>query len=84
MRAIYKYPFRLRENHLELPVGAIFTHFGCQHGDLFAWFEVQLDAPQEMRTFEVYGTGREVAPYAKWMGTAQSGDLVWHLYEHEL
>lgn len=87
MRVIYKYPLQIGETRRHLPVGALFTHFGEQDGDLFAWFEVELIEGKthiEPRVFEIYGTGREIAPHAKWLGTTQVVGYVWHLYEHEL
>lgn len=75
---------------VDVPVGARIVYFGYQHPDgLCIWteFEVPDDVggldgiAREERRFRLYGTGQAIPPDAVYVGTVQSGPLVWHLHE---
>ena len=83
VRAIYKYPVNFMLTRLSLPKGALFTHFGEQRGQLFAWFEIDAGRDEEERLFTVYGTGCSIADADAWRGTTQASEYAWHLYERE-
>lgn len=49
------------------------------------WVEVDSDVSEEIRTFEVYGTGHmikaELGKARAYVGTVFEGPFVWHIYE---
>lgn len=87
MRTIYKYPIPVRDKFtLELPRRARFVHLALQgtdtdHTPLFAWFDVDTDAPLEERRFYLHGTGHPIWLNEVHLGTVLVGAFVWHLYE---
>lgn len=66
-----------------VPRGAVFLSFQLQRGIPCAWAEVDPDAPTEQRAFVIRGTGHPYHPCVgdKYIGTAQDGPYVWHLFE---
>lgn len=81
-RTVYKYKVEHSLTTITLPKGAQFLHFGPQQDGLYVWFEVDTSAEPILRAFDVIGTGMDLAPTTTWLATAQTGPLVWHLYEH--
>lgn len=82
MRAVYKFPISIGgATMIRTTSTAIFRHFGDQNGTLCAWLEVDTDAHQLNRHYQVFGTGHPVPRDAIYRGTALQGAFVWHLYE---
>ena len=85
MRKVYKYPSPISDEctTLEIPSGATYLDFQVQNGEAVCWFLVYPENKIEQRRFVVHGTGHPVADRAAYLGTiqAQSGRLVWHLFE---
>lgn len=91
MKVIWKYELQIGETglySLVLPKGSIVRYVGCQGTGIFIWVEVdhdylkQLTAQLEVRTFHTVGTGWvEINPGSTYLGSAQHGMYVWHVYE---
>jgi len=65
-----------------MPSGAQPLSFAEQHGVLCLWALVHPTLPREMRSFMLHGTGHDdVQPNEHFIGTAQQGPFVWHLFE---
>lgn len=82
MRTVYKYEL-LPNVKIEMPIGAALRTVMSQGDQLFLWAEIDTTKPTEMREFQVFGTGHEIPnkPGLSFIGTAQMGPLVWHVYE---
>lgn len=86
---IYKYHLSLEEfPAVRMPERARILHFNNQNESLVIWAEVDVNAPEITRHFQVVGTGKAVPTSqtlcgASYIGSAlfQDGLLVWHLYE---
>jgi len=80
MRKVFKYVI---ENELvQLPKGFKAMSFQAQgRRDLCLWALVDPDAPKDTVHFRVVGTGHEVDPRWTYIGTAQQGAFVWHLFQ---
>lgn len=91
---VWKYLFPVNDEPVEVsvPDGARFVHVGPAVADyvlnpgweevVLGWAVVDLDAPRELRHFQVFGTGHHVPDGAAHVGTAQvPHGLVWHLFE---
>ncbi len=63
-----------------MPTGAIIRHVAVQNGIVCVWAEVDPDAPIEVRTFEIFGTGWNNIN-GTYIATYFAGPFVWHLYE---
>lgn len=83
MRSVYKYQLELGINDIKMPSNAKVVHFATQAPDICVWMEVVRLEPDEVRRFDVIGTGHRIAPNYTHRGTLQSGSFVWHLYELE-
>jgi hypothetical protein len=81
MKAVHKYQFTQRLMDFQMPQGAIVRSVQDQHGVVTMWAEVDTDKLLSGRRFTVYGTGHEVPPHAKYVGTVQQGAFVWHVFE---
>jgi len=87
MKTIYKYPLLLESSihEVELPMGAEIVHVGVQApGVLTFWAIVNTDNDNELRRFDIRGTGHQLPDYASkdaHIGTAFDGEFVWHLFE---
>jgi hypothetical protein len=72
-------------NSFPMPTGARLLHCAEQHQDSIAlWFEVDTEAPQERRQFQIFGTGMgPIRDGLEYRGTAifTGGSLVLHAYE---
>lgn len=69
-----------------IPIGAKFLNLREQHGDIAMWFEVDPQAAQERRGFQLFGTGIQAQGLSEgleYRGTAifVEGQLVLHVYE---
>jgi len=80
---IWKYPLEVeRHQMVVMPKGAVLLAFQTQKGQLALWASVDPDAPKVQRDLSVVGTGHDL-PGGKqsYIGTAQTGSLVWHLFD---
>lgn len=82
-RTIWKFVLPIQDTvEINLPSGSTPLHVAEQDGAVCLWVEVTLGAPNEFRKFLVRGTGNPLTgdegPY---LGTAQVGMFVWHVYE---
>ena len=87
MRAVWKFPLALADEvELDIPRGAEMLDFQMQGRTLCIWALVDPEAPKELRTFRVAGTGHPLPDEGlRYIGTTQQlgGALVWHLFECE-
>lgn len=84
MRTIYKYSIPIeRYFDLNLPLGAEILTFQTQNGQPMIWALVNPENEMERRFFTIHGTGQpDYSEYSKaYIGTIQTGMLVWHLFE---
>ncbi len=86
--AIWKYriPYVFgTENKVIMPKDSLVVHVGSQQNDVFVWAIIQPDKPGEERFFHLYSTGEEIVEEKGkrqiYVGTAQVGDYVWHVFE---
>jgi hypothetical protein len=84
---IWRFPINAeKQTEVEIPIDAVILCVQTKDGVPCIWAEVDIDAPKEKRTFEIFGTGHEI-PFAhrKYIGTFQVGSimgtLVFHVYE---
>lgn len=78
---IYKYPLSLDETLVEMPVGAKLLDVQTQRDVVYLWALVDPTKETEERTFHIYGTGHGVGDGGDYIGTAQDGPFVWHVFE---
>lgn len=78
MKAVYKY--EITGNEIEIPKEAKFLFAGEQHGQAFAWFEVDPDSETEKRTIHIVGTGMRFKNM-KHLWSYQAPPFIWHVYE---
>jgi hypothetical protein len=91
MRAVYKYPFPLRDKFTMVrPMGSKVRHVGMQPTEGLPHMWLELDPSDSgllnhLHTYHVIGTGRPVPEYMTHVATfmVDGGRLVWHLYENE-
>lgn len=86
MRVIYKYEVSARDGYVavDIPANAEIVHVREQHHRTIVcfWALVDPNAVMVRRTFFVQGTGGQVPPYSRYLGTAMpSPDVVLHLFE---
>lgn len=86
--AIWKYPLNIvDEQIIEMPNGASILHVDGQDGRLCVWARVDPEAEKVWRRFSVRGTGHTVekgqlAEHSpRYLGTAEVGPFVWHVFE---
>lgn len=88
MKTIWK--FQLEDKRIQgikMPTGARVLITQAQHGVLCVWAEVDDEAPQVERWFEVFATGEAIPEQMGvarvYVGTAQlhGGDYILHIYE---
>ena len=85
MNAIWKYVLPITDVvHLSLPIGARPLCVQNQHGYLTLWALVDPNAKSSDRAFRIVGTGHLFNPdRLTYIGMAQVGLLVWHVFEVE-
>lgn len=86
MRTIYKYPLELVDyQRIGMPSGAKILCVQEQDGRLCLWAKVFIHSgvESETRLFHIFGTGNPMPEMTKliYIGTAQSGRFVWHVFE---
>lgn len=82
-KTIWKYELE-PSTTLEMPVGAKILHVHEQNDVMCLWALVDTEAPLEVRTFSVYGTGHPMHNHPmEYIGTAHlsGGSLVLHVFE---
>ena len=82
---IWKQAIDVRTNVVRMPWPFTILSVQSQENRLHLWAEVEADNPVMVtRSIEVYGTGWEIPEHPdprRFIGTAQSGPFVWHVYE---
>ncbi len=84
MKTIWKFPIKVGENVVEMPVGAEVLSVQAQHGEPQMWALVRPGNDTEKRYFSVFGTGHNVAVrVTKYIDTFQlhGGHFVGHVFE---
>ena len=84
MPTIWKYPLGLGVTQHYMPLGATPLHAQMQRGEPVLWALVEPSEKQELRTFDVYGTGHTMRnDSGEYIATFQMADgaLVWHVFE---
>ena len=85
MNSIWKFELEIVNlQEVEMPQVAQLMTVQGQHGKLCLWAAVHTDSPLKKRKIEVMGTGEsfEKAPRT-YIGTAQVGSKVWHVFERK-
>lgn len=87
MKTIHKYvldPAVVQAQEVAMPNGAKLLSVQSQQGLLTLWALVDTSRPTVMRKMMVFGTGQAIdlppGPM-DYVGTAQLGSLVWHLFD---
>ena len=80
-RTIWK--FHLADKDIPMPLDAEVCAFQFQASVPCIWAIVDPSAPKVIRRFEIFGTGRQIPEPEEccYVGTAQEGPFVWHLFE---
>jgi hypothetical protein len=82
---IWKYPFEVVANEVIIPMpdAAQVLDVQMQHGQPCLWALVDPTQAPGPRRFRIYGTGQEIRPVGKYVGTFQmlDGDLILHMFE---
>ena len=66
---------------IDIPLGARILHVGFQGGVVCLWIRVNPEAEKKPHSFFITGTGQECpASTLEHVGTAVSGDFVWHVW----
>lgn len=84
MISVYKYSIGLGGDTL-MPAGAKVIHVHAQDDDVCLWAIVDTAAPDELRRFDIIGTGHQLPAnrVGRWehIGTAHVRGFVWHVFE---
>lgn len=83
-RTIYKYGLGGLNSHItvEMPEGADVLTFQYQADQPCIWALVDTERPAVIRHFLIHGTGHAFnGQEDRYVGTAQRGPFVWHLFE---
>lgn len=82
-RTIWKLPIEIVDEPQVLGGAGLrrILHFGEQRGLLFVWCEVVIGGPEQTIVVQVVGTGQEVPPDWKYVGSVQVSVWVWHLFQ---
>ena len=80
---VWKYEFQPSHStvSVKIPKGAKSLSVQTQGGTVCLWMLVDPDIERESREFACIGTGWDVPERAHYLGTAQQGPFVWHLFE---
>jgi hypothetical protein len=86
MITIWKFKLPILDSYaLYMPKGAEVLTVQAQGGQPCLWAIVDTDAENEVREFEVCGTGNPIYQnlqiQRKYIGTFQSPPFVWHVFE---
>jgi hypothetical protein len=83
---IYKYPLKVTDYQtVVMPGGATILAAQVQDGRLCLWAMVDPHQPDVERRIRIVGTGNpfEDSDRCRYIGTAQDGPLVWHVFERD-
>ncbi len=86
MNQIFKYALRVTDARqtVLMPLGARILSVQNQNGNLTLWALVDDRRDQVPRKFLVVGTGQDFDAFGlEYVGTAQIGIFVWHVFEEE-
>lgn len=88
MPTVWKAPLSLMtEQTIEVPIGAEFLCAREQGEDIAVWFRCDPEAPKDLRTIVLCGTGHHAPPEseARYLGTASllRGSLMFHVFLRE-
>lgn len=85
MQTVFKYSLSSHKiSEVQLPAGAKVLRIDLQNGSTFIWALVDTDAPTEIRTFEIYGTGHQIPDGNRtFINTffVHDGEFVFHAFE---
>lgn len=83
-RTIWKFPLAITDmQKVMMPEHAEILCVQEQFGQPCIWAIVNPEAPKVERWFCIYGTGNSMrSEYRNYIGTAQTGPLVWHVFEN--
>lgn len=80
--AIWKYPLAIGMNALAMPAGATALDIQMQNGQPMLWALVQPESFDEVRHFQVIGTGQLFnSERMSYVATIQQLQFVWHVFE---
>lgn len=83
-KEIWKFSLQItrRLQGVSIPRGAEILSVQEQRGSVCLWALCDPDEPPVQRYFSIVGTGHKFDPRArKYLGTAQIGEFVWHVFE---
>jgi hypothetical protein len=87
MKAIWKYQLFVADTlqALEMPKDSRIIYVAEQNGAICLWALVSISpkATTETRHFIIHGTGHPVRAQESYVGSAQIGTFVWHVFEEE-
>lgn len=81
---IWKFPLEVTDTQdVQIPADSTIICVQSQRDDLTLWAIVDPACPARPRKIAIHGTGHEVMPHGKYLGTAQThgGKLVWHVFD---
>ncbi len=84
MKTIWKFDVAVNDGFsVDMPLGSRVICVQVQRSSPVMWALVDTAEPLRSRRFRVYGTGNPAdgATVAGYVGTFQTGALVWHLFE---
>lgn len=82
MRTIYKYEIPIMDKFTySLPIDSEVVFVAIQNNVPTMWIEHYTTAEYIEHTFYVEGTGHEIVPNAKHVGSFIQRQFVWHLYK---
>lgn len=83
MRTIWKFLIPVADDvTIDMPVCAEVLHVAAADvSTLAVWASVSTVVSTEPRTFHVRGTGHPLGAVGPYLGTAQAGPFVWHLFD---
>jgi hypothetical protein len=83
MKAIWKYQLFVVDivRPLEMPKDSKIVYVAEQNGAICLWSLGSPKADTETRHFVVHGTGHPVCTQESYLGSAQIGTFVWHVFE---
>ncbi len=82
-KTLWKFPLECfgGAQSFSVPAAGVIRFFGMQGTTPCLWIEVHQDAPSEIRSFIIHGTGHPIPIAEAYLGTCFDGPLVWHVYE---
>lgn len=84
-RTIWKFqlPESAEAMEVKMPMGAEVCTFQYQNGVPCIWAIVDPDIMRDIRRFRIFGTGHPLPAIDQccYVGTAQDGLFIWHLFE---